>query len=187
MPVRWDDLFDDLEAQLGQLEQAELAGEVADRTRIEVSKFRLVDRLRPAFGHRIALTLAGRFSVHGQVVGVGNAWVLVREDRGTEVLVPLDAVTSVTGLGDVSAAPGSEGTVAARLTLGHALRGIARDRSTVGIGLRDEGLLTGTIDRVGADFFEMAEHALDVARRAGNVAGVRTVPFTGLALIRRES
>jgi len=47
-------------------------------------------------------------------------------------------------------------------------------------------VLTGTIDRVGADFLEMAEHALDVARRAGNVAGVRTVPFTGLALIRRE-
>lgn len=187
MRMRWDDLFDDLEAQLGQLEEAELAGEVADRIRIEVSKFRLVDRLRPAFGHRIALTLAGRFSVHGLVVGVGNTWVLVREDRGTEVLVPFDAVTSVAGLGNVSAAPGSEGRIAARLTLGHALRGVARDRSTVAVGLRDEGVLTGTIDRVGADFFEMAEHALDVSRRAGNIAGVRTVPFTGLALIRREN
>jgi hypothetical protein len=185
--VRWDDLFDDLEAQLGQLEEAELAGEVADRTRIEVSKFRLVDRLRPAFGHRIALTLAGRFGVQGLVVGVGNAWVLVREDRGTEVFVPLDAIASVAGLGNVSAVPGSEGKVAERLTLGHALRGIARDRSTVAVGLRDESVLTGTIDRVGADFFEMAEHALDLSRRAGNVAGVRTVPFTGVTLLRRES
>jgi len=187
VPVRWDDLFDDLEAQLGQLEEAELAGEIADRTRIEVSKFRLVDRLRPAFGHRIAISMSGRFSVHGLVVGVGNAWVLVREDRGTEVLVPLDAVTTVSGLGSISAAPGSEGKVAERLTLGHALRGVARDRSTVAVGLRDEGLLTGTIDRVGSDFFEMAEHALDITRRAGNVAGVRTVPFAGLALIRRGS
>jgi hypothetical protein len=184
--VRWDDLFDDLEAQLGQLEEAELAGEIADRTRIEVSKFRLVDRLRPAFGHRIAVSLIGGFSVHGVVVGVGNTWVLIREDCGTEVLAPIDAITSIAGLGNVSAAPGSEGTIAARLTLGHALRGVARDRSTVAVGLRDEGLLTGTIDRVGADFFEMAEHALDVSRRAANVAGVRTVAFTGLALIRRE-
>jgi hypothetical protein len=187
MPMRWDDLFDDLEAQLGQLEEAELAGEVADRTRIEVSKFRLVDRLRPAFGHRLELTVAGRFSIQGTVVGVGNSWLLLREERGTEVLVPLDAITSVAGLGNISAAPGSEGTIAARLTLGHALRGVARDRSTVAVGLRDEVVLTGTIDRVGADFFEMAEHALDTSRRAGNVAGVRTVPFTGVALIRRES
>ena len=187
MPVRWDDLFDDLEAQLDELEDAELAGEVADRTRIEVSKFRLVDRLRPAFGHRIAITLAGRFSVEGLVANVGNSWVLLREDRGTEVLVPLVAITSVAGLGGVTAAPGSEGKIAARLTLGHALRGVARDRSTVSIGLRDERRLTGTIDRVGSDFFEMAEHPLDTVRRAGNVAGVRTVPFDGLALVRRES
>jgi hypothetical protein len=55
----------------------------------------------------------------------------------------------------------------------------------VAVGLVDGGVLTGTIDRVGSDFFEIAEHAIDEARRRGNVAGMRTVPIPAVALIRR--
>jgi len=185
-PVRWDDLFDDLEAQLAELEHADDAGEIAERARAEVSKFRLVDRLRPAFGHRIAVTLIGGHRVEGTVTSVGQAWMLVREDRGPEVLLPYLAVASVSGLGSLTAVPGSEGKVAARLTIGHALRVIARDRAAVVVGLADGTLLTGTLDRVGADFFEMAEHPVDEARRPGAVAGVRTVTYSGLALVRRH-
>jgi hypothetical protein len=183
--VRWDNLFDDLEAQLDQLAEAELAGEVAERSRIEVSKFGLVDRLRPAIGQPVSVTVPGAPAVVGTLSGVGGSWLLVAESRGPEVLVPMAAATSVAGLGNVSAVPGSAGRVAERLTLAHALRGIARDRSGVAVGLLDGIVLTGTIDRVGADFFEIAEHAIDEARRRGNVAGLRTVPIQAVALIRR--
>jgi hypothetical protein len=184
--MRWDDLFDDLEAQLSELADAELADEISQRRRTEVSKFRLVDRLRPAFGHRVAITALGQVRTSGLVANVGPDWLLLHEDRGAEALIRLGAVTTVSGLGTLSAQPGSEGKVAARLTLGHALRGIARDRSAVAIRLCDGGPLAGTVDRVGADFFEVAEHAPDEARRPGQVAGVRTVPFDGLALLRRQ-
>ena len=183
--MRWDNLFDDLEAQLEQLEEAELSGEVAERSRIEVSKFRLADRLRPALGLPLSVTVPGAPALSGTLSGVGSSWLLLAEARGPEVLVPIAAVTSVAGLGSVSAVPGSAGRVAERLTLGHALRGIARDRSGVAVGLLDGAMLTGTIDRVGADFFEIAEHAIDEARRQSNVAGMRTVPISAIALIRR--
>ncbi|GAA2754812.1 hypothetical protein GCM10009872_01720 [Actinopolymorpha rutila] len=184
--VRWESLFADLDSQMEELEAAELASEVADRTRREVALFRLVDRLRPAFGHPVTVFTLGGGKVAGHVSGVGADWLLVAEDFRFEVLLPLDSITGITGLGNLTAAPGSEGKVAARLTLGHALRGVARDRSSVAVALRDSTTVTGTIDRVGADFFEMAEHGPSEIRRARDVRGVRTVPFGGVAFVRRS-
>jgi hypothetical protein len=185
VPVRWENLFADLDAQLEELEAAEQSAEVADRTRREIAQFRLVDRLRPAFGHPVTVhTLGGKVS--GRIAGVGTDWLLVAEDhQRAEALVPLDAITGIVGLGALTAAPGSEGKVAAKLTLAYALRGIARDRAPVAVALRDNVMVTGTIDRVGADFFEMAEHGPGEVRRRTEISGVRTVPFAGVGFVRR--
>jgi hypothetical protein len=48
----------------------------------------------------------------------------------------------------------------------------------------DGAVVTGTIDRVGADFCEIAEHALDEARRGGAVHGVTAVALSALAVVR---
>lgn len=178
-------MFADLDAQMAELEAAELASEVADRTRREVARFRLVDRLRPAVGHPVTLFVMGSVKLTGRLSGVGADWTLIAEDYRLEVLVPLDAITGIRGLGDLTSAPGSEGRVAGRLTLAFALRGIARDRAPVAIGFRDGATVTGTIDRVGADFFEMAEHAPSEVRRARDIQGIRTVPFAGISYVRR--
>lgn len=169
---------------MAEMEAAELASEVADRTRREVAVFRLSDRLRPAFGHLVGVSTLGGV-VSGRIRGVGTDWLLVGEEYGQEALIPLEAITGVTGLGALTAAPGSEGKVAAKLTLGYALRGIARDRASVAITFRDASVVTGTIDRVGADFFEMAEHGAGEIRRRSEVRGIRTVPFAGIAFVRR--
>ena len=49
-PVRWDELFADLEAQADALAVAERAGEVDERMRIELGGLALGDRLRAAIG-----------------------------------------------------------------------------------------------------------------------------------------
>jgi hypothetical protein len=50
----------------------------------------------------------------------------------------------------------------------------------------DSHPVTGTIDRVGADFLEIAEHALDAPRRRGEVYNVRLVPTAALVAVRRR-
>jgi hypothetical protein len=182
--VRWEALFGDLEAQAEQLAAAELQAEVADRTRREVGLLRLVDRLREAEGHPLAVTVEGAGVVHGRLLDNGPDWVLLGETNRREVLVPLGAVLGVTGMGARSAVPGSEGEVGRRLDLRWALRGLARDRAGVAVVLRDGSTLGGTVDRVGADHVDVAEHPPGEARRATAVRQVRLVPLAALALLR---
>lgn len=182
--MRWDDLFRDLEAQLAAGEAAELDAEVADRTRREAAQLELVDRARAAVGHPVSVRALGAGPVDGVLADVGSQWLLVAETGGREALVPLTAVVSLGGLRAWSGAPGSAGRVFARLGLGHALRGIARDRVPVQVWLVDGSVVAGTLDRVGADFVEVSEHGAGEVRRRGAVTGVRTVPFGALALVR---
>jgi hypothetical protein len=182
--VRWDDLFRDLEAQLDAAELTDEASEVADRSRREQGRLRLVDRLRAASGIEIGVQVLGIGAVSGRIVDVGADWLLLVEPPGRELLVRQAAILFVSGLGLQSTEPGREGRVAARLDLRFALRAIARDRSPVTVALVDGCLLTGTVDRTGADFVELAEHPLGDARRPGSVRSIRTIPLHALAAVR---
>jgi hypothetical protein len=182
--VRWDELFADLEAQLAAAEGAELAAEVADRTRRETAQLTLLDRLAPAAGHDVRLHVIGVGQVSGRLDSVGAEWLLVSESAARQALVPVAAVLSASGLGALSRARGQEGKVFARLGLGSALRAIARDRLQVVVGLRDGSAVTGTVDRVGADFVEVAEHGPGEPRRRSEVSGMRAVPFAAIAVVR---
>lgn len=181
--MRWRQLFEDLEAQLEAAEAAEMAGEVAERTRRETALLRLVDRLRPAEGVGVTVAVPGAGVVRGRVLDAGCDWLLLDEGAGRELLVPLAAVLGVSGLGSASAAP-DDGPVAKRLDLRWALRGLARSRTGLALGLVDGSLVTGTLDRVGADHVDLAEHAPGEARRAPAVRQVRLVPLAAIALVR---
>jgi hypothetical protein len=131
---------------------------------------------------------------------VGPDWLLLDEGRARECIVALSAVTTVEGLTALTA-PEPTG-LALRLDLRRALRGLARDRSPVAVGLTGwtGGLagttsasavastgsaeVIGTIDRVGADFVEVAVHAAWEPRRAGTVRSVALVPLAAVVLVR---
>ncbi|MBK5307456.1 MAG: hypothetical protein JJD92_12275 [Frankiaceae bacterium] len=182
--MRWQALFDDLEAQAEAMAAAELRGEVSDRTRRELGLLRLADRLREGEGHPLAVTVWGAGAVHGRLVDAGIDWLLIEETGVREVLVPLGSVLGISGIGARAAVPGSEGEVGRRLDLRWALRGLARDRAGVTVVLRDGSAVTGTLDRVGADHVDIAEHPAGEPRRAGAVRQVRLIPLTALALLR---
>lgn len=181
--MRWEALFEDLEGQVRAAEAAELAAEVGERTRGERAGLRLVDRLRPGLGHPLSVTVPG-LVLSGVLTRVGPDWLLLDEPMGRQALVRLAAALGVTGVGARSLAPGREGAVAARLGFGSALRAVARDRSPVTLVLLDATQVPGTVDRVGADFAELAEHGVGEPRRRGAVRGVRAVPFTAIAVVR---
>lgn len=183
--MRWRDLFSDLEAQAVAAEARELAGEVADRTRRETALVGLVDRLGPVVGHPVALQLPVLRTVRGTLVDTGPDWLLLDEDGGRQLLVPLAAVVSVTGVGPYADQPAGE--VGKRLDLRWALRGLTRDRAGVALVLVDGTVAHGTPDRVGADHLDLAEHAPGEPRRASAVRQVRVVPLAAVVAVRSST
>lgn len=173
----------DLSAQLDAALAAELADEVAERSRWEVGQLRLVDRLRAALGRPLVVgTTAGELT--GVLAQVGSDWVEVVEGSARRLLIRASVITDVRGLGRSSVAPGSEGAVTARLGFRHALRALARARVPVVIVLAGGRSVAGTIDRVGADLVDLAEHPVDEPRRSGTVRGIRTIPTDAIRYLR---
>jgi hypothetical protein len=182
--MRWQQLFDDLQSQFDAQEAAAEQAESASRARVEVGAVRLADRLAGALGFPVVLGVRGAGQVAGVLAGVGPDWVLLEGAQEREHLVALAAVRTVAGLGRRTAAPEPAGAVRARLDLRRALRGLARDRSAVQLVSDDGGALTGTLDRVGADYVELAVHPSDEPRRRESVQEVRAVVIGAVAVVR---
>jgi hypothetical protein len=177
--MRWDRLFDDLEAQLGAEERRERDSEVADRTRRERACVTLLARFAASVGSSLRLRLLSGRQLRGELLDLGEDWLLLRLESGGEAVVPVLAVAGVSGLPARSRVT----RTARRFALGYALRGLSRDRAQVALTDAGGHVLTGTIDVVGADFLDLAEHALGESRRAENVTGRTTVPFSALQLV----
>ncbi|MFL6139066.1 MAG: hypothetical protein ACJ74O_14880 [Frankiaceae bacterium] len=181
--MEWRALLEDLEAQFDGAHALELATEVADRTRREAARLRLVDRLAPAVGAVVGVAVGAAGVVRGELLAVGSEWALLAEPAGREALVPLAGVSWVEGLSIRSREPLAQAAVESRLGLGHALRALARSRAVASVVLRDGTVLVGTLDRVGHDFVEITDAAGGEQRRPSR-GQVRTIPHGALALLR---
>ncbi len=183
---RWKGLFDDLEAQAEALARGELDAEVRDRIRREAVAG---PARRPAGAVRrragAGCTWPGPASCTGRCSTPGWTGCCSRRGPAARCWCPCCRCCRVTGVGRRAQAPGADGEVGKRLDLRWALRGLARDRAGLAVVLRDGTALGGTLDRVGADFVELAEHGTGEARRGSAVLGLRLVPLEALGLLRR--
>lgn len=192
--MRWDRLFADLEARFGELADEDAQAELADRERVAVGALTAVERLAGALDQPLRLRLAGGATAAGLLRSVGPDWLLLTDGTLGESLVPWRAVTAVQGL-TAATGPAPAG-LDLRLDLRRALRGLARDRAPVqvallgwtgdagGVAASGSNELIGTIDRVGADFLEMALHAAWEPRRSSVVRSVALVPLASILLVR---
>lgn len=94
---RWNELFEQLEANANS-DRFEEMRETADQvTRAELSKALIADRLRAHIGQPIALRTAGDCDVEGIVSRVESEWLLLTIER-SRVLVPMRSVVAFFGL-----------------------------------------------------------------------------------------
>ena len=184
-PMRWDALFGDMEAQFSEGAKLAVEAEISERARVEAASVVLADRLRGGLGSRLAVHLFGGRIFEGVLSHAGADALLLDEVRH-QVLIPYGAVAHYAGLGRISLEEPSQ--VRRRIGLAHALRGLARDRAGLAVILRhgpaDGSGLTGVIDRVGADFLDLALVGPGEARRASEVRRVVTIPFASVGAVR---
>ncbi len=183
--MRWDALFNDLEAQIAEGDRLAIETEISERARSETALVALADRLRGSLSAQILVSLTCGRTFEGALSHAGAEALVLNEARH-QVLIPYAAVARYTGLGRVSVSEPS--LVRQRIGLSSALRGLARDRTELAVTLRrppETGNgLTGVIDRVGSDFFDLAMVSPGEARRASQVRQVATIPFAALSAVR---
>lgn len=198
--MRWERFFDDLEDQLAAEWEAERAALESEAERLRLARVDLRTRLvalsRDAESP-VTLELADGQSIEVRLEAVGADWIAASESAGRRRLV-LAPLTAIRGLqashGDLlrSARP-SEGAdrLAERVTFALAVRDLARRRVSVAIGIGSGGgdarILTGTVDRVGADHLDLALHDARAPRRASEVRGFRLLPLAAVAWIRIDA
>jgi hypothetical protein len=173
--MRWDDLFADLEARLDAAAAVERGDEVAERTRAERARVRLIDRIRAHEGE-VELALADGVTLSGFVRDAGATWVLLADGQ-REHLVVLASLAVATGLTD-HAAPAA-GPVLSGLGLGQALRAVAADRAVVRARVGQVELL-GRVDAVGSDHLDLAEVIPETRRPTGRR---RAIAFASLSVL----
>lgn len=181
--MRWDALFEDLEAQLAAGERLDFDAEVAERTRADMASVELADRLRGSLGLRIGIHLGSGTRLEGILRHVGSQLLLLDEPRH-QVLIPHSSAVRYSGLARLAVT--EQSSVRRRLGLASSLRALARDRAslTVLLARGPELMLHGVIDRVGRDFLDLAVTDVGEERRAASVRETATIPFPAVACLR---
>lgn len=194
--MRWDHLFDDLSGQLEHELQSEQADLLQEEERLRLGRLPLRDRLvalRNAEGvstSRIRCRVRSGEIVRLRLVTVGRDWMAGDLDDPPgrdQAIIPFSAVDALLldpAQALVSLEPVIERSeLAARLGIAFLLRDLCRRRAVVTVRTL-AGDATGTIDRVGRDHLDLAEHDRDSARRASEVRQIRVVPTDQVVLVR---
>jgi hypothetical protein len=196
--MRWNNLFDDLESRLDSeltTEQLELD---AEKERLRLARLTIRGRIA-ALGNRggpdspLKMTLVTGRSLVVRPTLLGRDWLvgdILDESAGSvRCVVPLRGIIALTlDRGEVidSVRPledaDSDERFSGRLGIGFVLRDLCRRRLAVDISLAS-GRFHGTIDRVGSDHLDLAEHDVDSPRREALVNNYRIVPLDQLVLV----
>jgi hypothetical protein len=182
--LRWDLLFADLATQLDAAAEGELDAEVAERTRREVASTSIDGRLRAASGRVVEISVTGAGVIVGEARRTGPGWLLLDLPGRPPAVIATRLITAARDLPVAARELPNDEASAPDGGLAHVLRVLARDRTSTAVVMSDGTTFTGTIDRVGIDYLDLAEHLLDEPRRTSVIRGVRTLSLRAIALLR---
>ncbi|MHB1234122.1 MAG: hypothetical protein ACYCZK_00420 [Microbacteriaceae bacterium] len=200
--MRWSNLFDDLESQLEHGLTAEEADLQAEEERLRQGRLLLRERMLALHGSHpqrdsralfdVVLTDGSKRTVRPTTFGEDwfAADLIDGSQRNSQCVIPMAAVAEVL-LGQSQIQESLHLTLAAGLGRGRAgrlglvfvLRDLCRRRQPLEAHMLD-GVLHGTIDRVGRDHFDLAVHEPGTMRRDRDVSQYRLLSLNRLALLR---
>lgn len=178
--ARFDALLAGILAEAEAADVAALDADIADVERAGRAESRLLDRLR----HQgtVVLEVVGAGVVSGHIAAVGRDVVVLAADDGDWAIAPW-GIAAVINPGPGARGPGSPSE---RLGLTAVARAWARQRCVVRVLRLGAAPLDGTIDAVGADHLDLAEHDPGEPRHADAVRRLATIPLGAIAGIRRR-
>lgn len=193
--MRWDHLFDDLAGQLEHELTAEEADLQREEERLRLGRLGLRERIvalrrtRDRALSELSVVVLGGTRLRVRPVTVGRDWVAGdldgRDDaQGVIPFRAIDAIELRDEQVEVSLEAGDPAPdLSSKLGMPFLLRDLCRRR----VGVRIDtpvGSVTGTIDRVGRDHLDLAEHELEVPRRRAAVSGVRVISLDQVVVVR---
>lgn len=145
--MRWDRLFDDLEAQAADLERDErdaLVEELRDGDWAATS-------WRDLLGGAVVLEVQGAGRVEGEVSLVNERIVQLRGDRSDHVV----ATSAVMAVHDAERRADDPGRIGSALGWGHVFRALRDASEPITVRLIDGSARQGVVDVVGRDFVRL--------------------------------
>jgi hypothetical protein len=172
-------VFDELEVEFEAGLRREAEQEAVAAVRAELGTTVLWEQLARRVGNEAGV-LAGARSFRGSVIASYPEFLVLRAADGSEHLIRYGPAISVALPPEPPDLRPTPPLAARRYQFALALRELARRREPVRLELGDGTRFDGTIEAVGSDYLEVAEHDPGEARRR---AAVRARRFVGFAAV----
>ena len=178
--ARFDALLAGIVAEAEASDAAALDADIADVERAARAETHVLDRLRAQ--QHLTVELAGGALVSGMVATVGRDVVVIAAEDG-DGAVPVWGIAAIVnpGQGTRLAQSASE-----RLGLASVARAWARQRCVVRVMRIGAAPLDGTVDAVGVDHLELAEHDPGEPRHPQAVRRQVLIPLGAISAMRRR-
>ena len=175
-------VFDELEAEFEAGLRREAEQESMAAVRAELGTTVLWEQLARRIGSETAV-LAGTRAFRGTVVASYPEFLVLRAADGAEHLIRYGAAASIALPAEPPPLRPTPAASRRRYQFGLALRELARRREPIRVLLADGTSCDGTIEAVGSDYLEIAEHDLGEARRRGAVRARRFIGFAAVVAV----
>jgi hypothetical protein len=181
-PPRMRRAFDDLEAEFEAGLRLEAEQETVAAVRAELGSTVLWEQLARRVDSEV-VAFAGPRTLRGSVAASYPEFLVLRAADGGEHLIRYGPAISFALPAEPPALRPAPGPAVRRYQFALALRELARRREPVRVALVDGTGVDGTIEAVGSDYLEVAEHDPGEARRRAAVRARRFVGFAAVATV----
>jgi hypothetical protein len=173
-------LFEELEAEFEASLRREAEQEAVAALRAQAAETLLWEALARRVGTEVVVRSGSRL-YRGTLLASYPDFFVVRAGNRTQHLIRLGPAVSVSLPAEQDQLKPLPPTARYRFAL--ALRELARRREPVRLELADGNVSDGTIELVGNDHLEVAEHDLAEARRAPAITGRRLLALAAIAVV----